>query len=973
MKKRTKKALASLIIGMTLSTVPISVFAATTSGSAANRIAGADRIETAVKTAQAGWTTADIVIVAPAADANLVDALAAAPLAGAAKAPILLTDGSALDARTKQEIIALRASKVYAVGALKNQVVTEIEDLSGVTVEVLRGDNRIDTAAKIVAQLSAPAGTFVVGYDALADALSVASFAAANNYEILVTNPDGSLPASEVPAGKVYLIGGPALVKDIAGATRIAGIDRFETNQKVLNALSYNYCKVYVANGEQGHLVDALVGSSLAANDKAPIVLGDTVSVKAAADIRANLTADSQVIALGGTSIVPDAVLNLVKYIAPAKPTINSLKAINGKQLQIVFSQPIEKDTVVTDFGTLPDGIIIITHIPFDLYDNTTIDGNYMYSELCTDGLTLTLTAAEDSYFDGTYSVYIADGITNQGGGDLGEYTTIISSDDQTAPAVSSIVYNSATNQIDVNYSEPIDVDNSGNPSVTFNGKPNTEYVTVNPTKTKFSYDASKWIKGTTVNVTAAGGVDFLGNNQANITTQTVTIEMNESDLQVVSVIQKNSHTVRVAFDKTVAGKTALIATDMVKAGLSLLSNGKMVSDTDYLVTRNDDDDSTHRTFDITFTGSGPDYTTLYNNNMDSAQVYLSFGEGKIFDVFGNSNQQIIQTITMNKVTTPPVLVSAKLGSDFESFELRFDKSIISVDRNAVSVRKNGYGTSDFKAGLSRNSDKVVVVSYTGADNITNGTYTLYFDKDAITDINGNKTAAFNTTISVANSSNPATEITVRSVGPNKYEVSYSDEYGDPLKVSSSATTASSYTLNGDVLPSGTDIYFADSTKSGVIIALPSNAVNYNDANATLRNIRVYDDNGNKVEPRSLTVDVIDNVKPELLSASLSGNIMTLIFDDDIESTITTLKDLTRVLEIKGGSSAVLTGSANDPISIAIDGKKLILVLSGGSWSTVKAYSQITVKTLKTADDTHALLGDGTNGVSDGTIVTVSK
>jgi hypothetical protein len=859
--KKTKFTFILFILTILLSVAPINMFAATPSDNTVNRIAGADRIETAINASKAGWTTSDTVIVAPASDANLVDALAAAPLAGAEKAPILLTDTSVLDNKTKQAIINLQATKVYAVGALQDQVLSDLKEINGITVKPLKGSTRIDTAAKIAENLIAPNGTFVVGYNALADALSVASYAAANNYMVLIANPDGSLPARS-SSRTIYVIGGQTLFKDIPEATRFTGSVRFETNQKVLNALSYRYNKVYVANGKQQHLVDSLVGSSLAAKYNAPIILGDTISAKAAPDIRPKLSADSQVIALGGTSVIPDSVVDQVKYSAQDKPSIVSIKAINGKQLQLVFSQPIARDTVVTDSHNLPKGLISIAFLPFDLFDNRTIDGNYLYSELSSDGLTLTLTSKGQSYFDGTYSIYIADGITNQAGSYLGEYTTIISSDDQTAPSVSSIVYKSATNQLDVTYSEPIDIDNAGNPSVTFDGKPYTDYVIVNRTQTRFSYDASKWVKGTTISVTAAGGIDFLGNDQANLTAQSVTIEMNESDLQLSSVVQKNSKTIQLIFDKTIAGKTAVDAANSVKDGLSVLSNGKILSSAEYTVIRNDIDDSTHRTFDIVFMGTGPDYIALYNNGKDSAQVYLSFGESKIIDVFGNANQQISRIITMNKVTTPPVLVSTKLGLNFDSIEIRFDKSLSSVNADAISVRKNGYGTSNFTARLSSSSDKVVIISYNGPDLITNGTYTLYFDKNAVTDLDGNKTAGFNTTIAVFNTSNPITDIEAMMIGTNQYKVSYFDVDYSPLKLSNSALSASSYTLNGNILPIGTEIYFTDSSKTSVIITLPANTVNYSDANAILRNIRVYDDAGNKIDPQSLTVSVKDNVDP---------------------------------------------------------------------------------------------------------------
>jgi len=159
--------------------------------------------------------------------------------------------------------------------------------------------------------LTAPAGAFVVGYGALADALSVASYAAANNYAILVTNPDGSLPAVEsaFAGGTVYIIGGPTLVQSIAGATRIYGADRFATNQAVIKALTYKYDKVFIANGKDAHLVDSLVASSLEAKTHSPMLLGDTASAVAALDVHSKLTTNAMITALGGVTVVPDAVV----------------------------------------------------------------------------------------------------------------------------------------------------------------------------------------------------------------------------------------------------------------------------------------------------------------------------------------------------------------------------------------------------------------------------------------------------------------------------------------------------------------------------------------------------------------------------------------------------------------------------------------------------------------------------------------
>jgi len=322
-KNKTNKALATLAIaGMAITMVPFNAFADT--GVTTARISGSDRIETAVKVADT-FKTATTAILAPAADANLVDALAAAPLAGKTM-PILLTDNNSLSDSTKAELAKLGVKTVYVVGAINKTVVDQLNAMSGVTATALKGADRIATAAAVAGKLINPAGSFVVGYGALADALSVASYAAANNYSILVANPDGSLPASEAAfkGAKVYIVGGPTLVADIAGATRLFGADRFATNQAVLGALTYTYNNAYVANGTDAHLVDSLVASSLAAVSSAPIVLADTNTAAAAASVHAKLAANAVVTALGGSTVVPDAVVAQVATGAPVTPPINT-------------------------------------------------------------------------------------------------------------------------------------------------------------------------------------------------------------------------------------------------------------------------------------------------------------------------------------------------------------------------------------------------------------------------------------------------------------------------------------------------------------------------------------------------------------------------------------------------------------------------------------------------------------------------
>jgi len=346
--KKAKKVLATLaIMGMAVTMVPFNALAST--GVTTDRLWGNDRFGTAVKIAEQ-FVTADTAILAPAANANLVDALAAAPLAGKTS-PILLTDNNTLTKATKDELIKLGVKKVYVVGAISQAVLEEVDKMDGVEAIQLKGADRIATAAMISAKLTNPAGSFVVGYGALPDALSVASYAAAHNYSIIVTNPDGTLPAkqAETLPSNAYIIGGLQRVANITGVKRLAGEDRFGTNKVVLETLDYTYNKAYVANGEDIHLVDSLVASSLAAKFGAPIVLTNTTTGgnAVAADFGANLATNAVVVALGGDQFVTDTTVAKVS-LAVSSVSASNIGAYDN--VTVTFNQSIEQ--IVKEMST---------------------------------------------------------------------------------------------------------------------------------------------------------------------------------------------------------------------------------------------------------------------------------------------------------------------------------------------------------------------------------------------------------------------------------------------------------------------------------------------------------------------------------------------------------------------------------------------------------------------------------------------
>jgi len=449
---RAKKLTILAIIAMVLTMLPIQLFAAATSGTS-SRLSGTDRVQTALQVCSEGWTTANTVIVAPADQDNLVDALAAAPLAGQESAPILLTFKGALDSAVKAEIATLGAKKVYVIGAISDNVKNEIAAMSGVTVETLKGSNRWETTKAINAKLTNPAGTFVVGYAALADALSVSSYAAAHKYAIVLADANGAIPSGQTVSGSMtYLIGGPALVADITGATRLAGADRFATNQKILETLSFDYSKVYVANGYDNHLVDSLVAAPLAAKANASIVLADNSAVAAANYVNGKISAASSVIALGGTGVVADSVRDSIKYNTPSTFAVDSIEPISLNAFEVVFNQAVDKDSAENEINYKVDSVAV----------NASGAANGDLAVLQSDEKTVIVTLGA-AVAPGIASQYQKNTVEVVGNTVLNKAKTAsagsslkqITMSDVTVPTVQSVVTTGNT-RITVNFSEPV-------------------------------------------------------------------------------------------------------------------------------------------------------------------------------------------------------------------------------------------------------------------------------------------------------------------------------------------------------------------------------------------------------------------------------------------------------------------------------------------------------------------------------------
>ncbi|HUG84294.1 MAG TPA: cell wall-binding repeat-containing protein, partial [Euzebya sp.] len=215
------------------------------------RLAGADRFETA---AAAGETfgTADAVVLATGE--RPADALAAAPLARSLGAPLLLTSSTSLAAAAAAQLDRLGGPGVWLVGgeaALSSDVAAAVAQ-RGTVAGRLSGPNRFATAAAIATQVGlSPDGEVIVvnGQDeAFADALSAGSFGVlGHTVPVLLTRGEDvpvetAAALAELAPTTIHLIGGTAVIsqavqaalEDAGAATlRHAGADRYATSAAV--------------------------------------------------------------------------------------------------------------------------------------------------------------------------------------------------------------------------------------------------------------------------------------------------------------------------------------------------------------------------------------------------------------------------------------------------------------------------------------------------------------------------------------------------------------------------------------------------------------------------------------------------------------------------------------------------------------------------------------------------------------------
>lgn len=303
------------------------------------KLAGSNRYATAALVSKQCFPSISNTVILAAGD-SYADSLVSAPLANAFNAPVLLTYKDMLPDATVKEMSRLGAAKAYLIGG-EGVISKKVEDqlkAKGITPLRIHSSyvpDRYGTAVYVSANMDiargkAPTDVFIAYANGYADTLAVSSIAAMKNAPILYINGSGLLDGStkyyldsiKGTLKNIYIIGGTGVISSKAESTlapygtvkRLAGSNRYDTCVAVNNYFSSILSGKSVCLTTGQNYPDALSGGVLAAKNKAPMMIVDSV-LSANQKSYLNAKAPSLFYTLGGDSIN----MNLVQL------------AVNGK------------------------------------------------------------------------------------------------------------------------------------------------------------------------------------------------------------------------------------------------------------------------------------------------------------------------------------------------------------------------------------------------------------------------------------------------------------------------------------------------------------------------------------------------------------------------------------------------------------------------------------------------------------------
>jgi len=347
-----------LAVALLLAGVLIDGSSVTAASPNIERLAGADRYETATAVSRRFFGPGiDVVLVATGL--HFPDALAAGAIGARLGAPVLFVRPDLVPGTTEAELARLQPRRIVVVGgdAVVSEAVRErLASFAADGASRIAGPDRYATAVALSAAHATPGDVaYVASGLNFPDGLAASAAAGAEQGVLLLVRPD-EIPAvtaaelARLRPARIVVVGGEGVVSAVVMAAlrqytdgdviRLAGADRYGTSAAVADAIFGPGAPVFLATGRE--FPDALAAAAVAGRQRGPILL--TVADRLPPGIREALPRLEPPIAfiLGGPAVV-------------GQPVIEELEALLG----FAFSayERGRESTQVTTYYCVPASI----------------------------------------------------------------------------------------------------------------------------------------------------------------------------------------------------------------------------------------------------------------------------------------------------------------------------------------------------------------------------------------------------------------------------------------------------------------------------------------------------------------------------------------------------------------------------------------------------------------------------------------
>jgi putative cell wall-binding protein len=301
---------------------------------AVSRIAGTDRYGTAAAISRSSFAPG-VAVAYVATGESFPDALAGAAAAAHDGGPVLLTARDVIPPATLDELTRLRPARIVVLGGpgvISDGVAATLA--AKAPVDRIAGADRYATAAAISAATNAPgvAVAYVATGAAFPDALAGGAVAGRDGGPVLLATRSGIPAATATELGRlaparIVVLGGSSVLDDAVLAAlrpfattgdvqRLAGADRYSTSVAVSRfAYGAGSETAFVTTGLA--FPDGLASGPVAALVPGPVLLVAPDRLPAVVGAELARLAPSQVVILGGTGVVSDAVVGQIEALLP--------------------------------------------------------------------------------------------------------------------------------------------------------------------------------------------------------------------------------------------------------------------------------------------------------------------------------------------------------------------------------------------------------------------------------------------------------------------------------------------------------------------------------------------------------------------------------------------------------------------------------------------------------------------------------